>query len=155
MPIMLWELNADWARRGAPAGVVQPGEFGTAQEWAEVSGHPYQYDEGGIVSAAGTYFFGGLPLSLIDPKMPMEARLYSSALGIPRWGGYAVSVGVQIFGVGTVLTLLDPLDLYRGGIIPDKYARETIAPAWAKFNVDVRSKPPLSIAKQLQLFLPV
>jgi len=155
MPYLLSDIDVAWAAAGAPAGVVQPGEFGTTQEWAEVSGHPYQYDEGGIVSAAGTYFFGGLPLSLIDPKMPMEARLYSSALGIPRWGGYAVSIGVQIFGVGTVLTLLDPLDLYRGGIIPDAYARETVAPAWAKFNVDIRSKPPLSRSKRLELFTPV
>lgn len=155
MALMLWNVNEEWAAAGAPAGVVQPGEFGTAQEWAEVSGHPYQYDEGGIVSAAGTYFFGGLPLSLIDPKMPMEARLYSTALGIPRWGGYAVSIGVQIFGVGTVLTLLDPLDLYRGGIIPDAYARETVAPTWRKFQTDIKSKPPRSSAQQWEVYTPI
>lgn len=155
MTYLLWELNPEWAKGGAPAGVVQPGEFGTAHKWAQVSGHPYQYNEGGMVGAFGTYAFGGLPMSAVDPKMPLEARFFAGALKIPLWGGYLVSIGSGTIVLGGILTLLDPLDLYRGGIIPDKYARETIRPVWEQFQQDIKSKPPPSIAKQLDVFMPV
>lgn len=155
MTYLLWELNPEWAKEGAPAGVVQPGEFGTAHKWSQVSGHPYQYDEGGIVSAFGVYAFGGLPGSAIDPKMPLEARWLSSTFRIPLWLGYGTSIAMGTIVLGGALTLLDPLDLYRGGIIPDKFARETIRPGWEKFHKDIRSKPSMSEAKRLELFTPV
>jgi len=155
MPLMLWNIDAEWAAAGAPAGVVQPGEFGTAQEWAEVSGHPYQYSEGGITSAFGVYAFGGLPGSAIDPKMPLEARWLSSTFRIPLWLGYGGSIAMGTIVLGGVLTLFDPLDLYRGGLIPDWIAREHVAPTLHKLMTDIKSKPKLSRAKRLELVLPV
>lgn len=155
MPYLLSDIDVAWAAAGAPAGVVQPGEFGTAQEWAEVSGHPYQYDEGGMVGAFGTYAFGGLPASAIDPKMPLEARWLSTTFKIPLWAGYGGSIVMGTFVLGGILTLFDPLDLYRGGIIPDKYAHETVAPTWRKFRADMKSKPPLSSSKQWEVYTPI
>jgi len=158
MPYMLSDFDSEWAAAGAPAGVVQPGEFGSPQwsEWSGVSGHPYQYSEGGIVSAFGTYAFGGLPASALDPKMPLEARWLATTFKVPLWVGYGGSIAMQTFVLGGILTLLDPLDLYRGGIIPDWIAREHIAPAWGKFQKDIKSKPPLTRrATEQELFLPI
>jgi len=91
-------------------------ERGTAAEEGRSWGTDVPYGqsnayEGGF--AAWKYYAGA---GLIDPKIPAEAYMWSSLLGVSRLGGYGVAIAVGIFLTGTALTIIDPHHKWEGGI---------------------------------------
>jgi len=51
-----------------------------------------------------------------DPKNFVEASGWARLLGIPYWGGYAVAGVVGFFVTGLLLTAIDPLHKWEGGL---------------------------------------
>jgi len=65
-----------------------------------------------FVQAWGFYGLAGLA----DPKNFAEASAWSRILGIPYYGGYLVAGAVGFFVTGLVLTAIDPLHKWGGGL---------------------------------------
>jgi len=65
-----------------------------------------------FVQAWGFYGLAGLA----DPKNFAEASAWSRILGIPYFGGYVVAGAIGFFVTGLVLTAIDPLHMWEGGL---------------------------------------
>jgi len=65
-----------------------------------------------FLSAWAWYGLAGIA----DPKNFAEASAWSRLLKIPYLGGYAVAGGIGFFVTGLVLTAIDPLHKWEGGL---------------------------------------
>jgi len=109
-----------------------------------------EHDES-FLSAGVVYMSAGM-LNMPGGAATVPIRSWAIRAG---WGGAgALAIGlagewVLMAGVvGLASWLIDPLDLYQGGILPDKWAQATTVPVWervalgegaeGRYNLDFR-----------------
>jgi len=84
-----------------------------------------------FLSAWGYYGMAGVA----DPKNFAEASAWSRTLGIPYLAGYGVAGLVGFFLTGTILTVIDPLHKWEGGLDETAFYHRRVTdaahkPAW-------------------------
>jgi len=94
-----------------------------------------------FVQAWGFYGLAGVG----DPKNFAEASVWSRVLGIPYIGGYIVAGSIGFFVTGLLLTVIDPLHKWEGGLDETSfYARRVTnaerKPKWGAGNNDWQRK---------------